>query len=66
MCLTIDKWVMENIESDILFEDALNFAKFEAISGFAIQVLSIVNFQEPIKARDIIRQKVNEFLENGQ
>lgn len=58
--------MFENLESDILFEDALNFAKFEAISGFAIQVLAMINFQEPIKARDTIRKKVNEFLENGQ
>jgi hypothetical protein len=58
--------MFENLESDILFEDALNFAKFEALSGFAVQVLSMINFQEPIKARDIIRKKVNEFLENGQ
>ena len=55
-----------NLESDLLFEDALNFAKFEAISGLAVQVLSMINFQEPIKARDTIRKKVDEFLENGQ
>ena len=58
--------MFENLKSDMLFEDALNFAKFEAISGFAIQVLSMINFQEPITPRDTIRKKVNEFLENGQ
>lgn len=58
--------MFENLESDLLFEDAVNFAKFEAISGLAVQVLSMINFQEPIKARDTIRKKVNEFLENGQ
>lgn len=58
--------MFENYESDLLFEDALNFAKFEALSGFVVQVLSIVNFQDPLNARDTIREKVNEFLENGQ
>jgi hypothetical protein len=55
--------MIQKKDSDDLYEDAINFAKMEALSGFAVEVLTqIRHMDDPLKARDKIKERANDYL----
>jgi hypothetical protein len=63
--------MVERKDSDDLYEDAINFAKIEALSGFAVEVLAqirvevlaqIRHMDDPLKARDKIKERAKDYL----
>lgn len=57
--------MIQDNDRQVLLEDALNFGKVEALSGFSVEVLvEISHLNDPLEIRDTIRKKAKGFYEN--